>query len=164
MPSGRDLLPWLGLLIRAGAAAIWLAAGAAKVGELETFRQQVGQYQLLPHALETPFAYALPFVELLVGIYLAVGLLTRAAALAGCALMVLFLIAQAQAWARGLDLDCGCFGSLVHERVGAVTILRDVGLGLPSLVLALWPARLLSLDDRLLGLPDRFARRHEATA
>lgn len=154
----RRLLPWLGLAIRVTAAAVWLVAGAAKVGELEHFHDQVDQYQLLPHALEAAFAYTLPFVELLVGIYLLLGLMTRIAALVGCALMVLFVVAQAQAWARGLTLDCGCFGTLTHERVGAPTILRDFALGLPTLAIAIWPARLLSLDRRLLGLPDRFAR------
>ena len=153
----RRLLPWLGLVIRVTAATVWLVAGAAKVGELEHFHDQVDQYELLPHALEAPFAYTLPFVELLVGIYLLLGLLTRIAALVGCALMVLFLIAQAQAWARGLSLDCGCFGTLTHERVGAATVLRDIALGLPTLAIAIRPARLLSLDRRLLGLPDRFA-------
>ena len=87
------------------------------MGDLEHFHDQVDQYQLLPHALEAAFAYTLPFVELLVGIYLLLGLMTRIAALVGCALMVLFVVAQAQAWARGLTLDCGCFGTLTHERV-----------------------------------------------
>ena len=59
---------------------------------------------------------------MLVGLYLLAGLLTRIAAIVACALMVLFLIAQAQAWARGLSLDCGCFGTLTHERVGLWTI------------------------------------------
>jgi len=145
-----------GLAIRVTAAAVWLLAGASKVADLTHFHAQVEQYRLLPHAFEAPFAYALPFVELFVGAYLLIGLLTRFAAIAACALMVLFLIAQAQAWARGLSLDCGCFGTLAHERVGLVTILRDVALGLPSLVMALYPARLLSVDRALLGLPDRF--------
>ena len=145
-----------GLAIRVAAAAIWLLAGASKVADLTHFHAQVDQYRLLPHALEAPFAYALPFVELFVGVYLLIGLLTRMAGIAACALMVLFLIAQAQAWARGLSLDCGCFGTLTHERVGFITILRDVALGLPSLVMALYPARLLSIDRSFLGLPDRF--------
>jgi uncharacterized membrane protein YphA (DoxX/SURF4 family) len=146
----------LGLAIRLGAAAIWLVAGAAKVTELQHFHAQVDQYKLLPGSLEAPFAYALPFVELFVGLYLLLGLLTRVAAIAGCFLMVLFLIAQAQAWARGLSLDCGCFGALAHERVGFWSIARDTALGLPSLAMALLPARMLSLDSRALGLPDRF--------
>jgi uncharacterized membrane protein YphA (DoxX/SURF4 family) len=149
-------VPILGVAIRLSAAAIWLVAGATKVADLEQFHVQVGQYQLLPHVAESPFAYALPFVELLVGLYLAVGLLTRAAAAAGCVLMVLFLVAQGQAWARGLSLDCGCFGTLAHEHVGAMSVLRDVALGIPSLVMLWRPARLLSLDARLLALPDMF--------
>jgi len=145
-----------GLAIRVAAAAIWLLAGASKVADLTHFHAQVDQYRLLPHTLEAPFAYALPFVELFVGVYLLIGLLTRMAGIAACVLMVLFLIAQGQAWARGLSLDCGCFGTLTHERVGFITILRDVALGLPSLVMALYPARLLSIDRSFLGLPDRF--------
>jgi uncharacterized membrane protein YphA (DoxX/SURF4 family) len=150
-------VPVCGLLIRVGAAAVWLVAGAAKATNLTHFHAQVDQYRLLPHALEAPFAYALPFVELFVGAYLLVGLLTRVAAIAACVLIVLFVIAEAQAWARGLSLDCGCFGALTHERVGVWTIARDIGLGLPSLVMACYPARLLSVDSALLGLPDRFA-------
>ena len=149
----------VGVAIRLVAAGVWLVAGATKVVDLPHFHAQVEQYRLLPHALEAPFAYALPFVELLVGLYLAIGLLTRAAAAAGCVLMVLFLVAQAQAWARGLTLDCGCFGTLAHERVGLGTMLRDVGLGLPSLVILLRPARALSLDARLFALPDAFRLR-----
>jgi uncharacterized membrane protein YphA (DoxX/SURF4 family) len=160
----RGALPIVGLSIRLAAAAIWLVAGAAKVGDLEHFHAQVIQYRLLPHTFEAPFAYALPFVELLIGLYLAVGLLTRAAAAAGCVLMVAFLVAQSQAWARGLSLDCGCFGSLTHEQVGLATILRDVALGLPSLVMLWRPSRLLSLDSRLFGLPDAFARRPSGRA
>jgi methionine-rich copper-binding protein CopC len=60
------------------------------------------------------------------------------------------------AGARG---DCGCFGAVVQERVGLTSILRDAALGLPTVVLALWPARKLSLDTRLLGKPDGFTLR-----
>ncbi len=151
------LLPWVGLAIRLAAAAIWLVAGAAKIGDLEHFRAQVHASQLLPHALEAPFAYALPFVEVGIGLYLALGLLVRPAAIAGCLLMVLFVVAMAQALARGLSLDCGCFGTVAREHVGLGPILRDAALGLPSLVLAIRPARLASIDRRFLGHPDRFA-------
>jgi len=152
-------LPTLGLIVRVAAATIWLAAGVAKATELDQFQAQVQQYRLLPAALVTPFAYTLPFVEIFVGAYLLLGLLTRGAAIVACVLMLAFLTAQAQAWARGLSLDCGCFGTLVQERVGFWSIARDVALGLPTLVLAFCPARLCSLDRRMLGLPDQFARR-----
>jgi uncharacterized membrane protein YphA (DoxX/SURF4 family) len=142
--------------VRVGAAAIWIVAGGAKIADLTHFNAQVEQYKLLPHALEAPFAYALPFVEVAVGIYLLIGLLVRPAAIVGCALMVAFIVAMAEAWARGLVLNCGCFGSLDLQRVGLETILRDAALGLPSLAMAIRPSRKWSLDSALLGKPDRF--------
>jgi uncharacterized membrane protein YphA (DoxX/SURF4 family) len=152
----RAPLPWLGLAIRLAAASIWLFAGIAKIADLERFHSQVHAYELLPHALEAPFAYTLPFVETGNGLYLALGLLVRPAAILGSVLMAAFIVAMAQAWARGLSLDCGCFGAAVQERVGLTSILRDAALGLPTVVLALWPARKLSLDTTVLGKPDGF--------
>ena len=49
-----------------------------------------------------------------------------------CALMVVFIVAQSQAWARGLTLDCGCFGALAQQKVGLASVLRDAALGLPE--------------------------------
>ncbi len=154
--EGR-LLGVVGLAIRLAAAAIWLVAGIAKLFGLQHFRSTVAAYKLLPHALVTPFAYGLPFAETFTGLYLLLGLLVAPAAALTCVLMLAFLIAQAQAWARGLSLDCGCFGTLSQQRVGFWSIARDAALGLPGLVLAFRPARFLSLDARLLRLPDGFA-------
>ena len=150
MPSSA--LPWAGLAIRLLAAGVWLSAGIAKILDLQYFKAQVSAYRLLPHALVGPFAYALPFVEAFAGLYLLVGLLTRATAIFTCVLMAAFLTAQIQAWARGLQLDCGCFGVLGGQRVGLWSIARDTALGVPGLVIAIWPARRLSLDRRLLGI------------
>ena len=145
-------MPWAGLAIRLVAAAIWLSTGIAKILDLQHFHAQVSAYKLLPHVFVEPFAYALPFGEAFAGLYLLVGLLTRATAIFTCVLMAAFLVAQVQAWARGLQLDCGCFGVLAQERVGFWSVARDAALGVPGLVLALWPARLFSLDRRLLGV------------
>jgi uncharacterized membrane protein YphA (DoxX/SURF4 family) len=119
----------------------------------------VQAYKLLPGALEAPFTYALPFVEVAIGLYLIVGLLVRPVAIFTCLLMVVFIAALGQAWARGLSLDCGCFGALARERVGLGTVLRDAALGIPSLILAIWPARHWSLDAYWLGRPDEFGER-----
>jgi uncharacterized membrane protein YphA (DoxX/SURF4 family) len=154
-----DALPWIGLTVRLVAAAIWLVSGAAKVADLSHFEAQVQAYKLLPGGLEAPFAYVLPFVEIAIGLYLLVGLLVRPVAIFACLLMVVFIAAMAQAWARGLSVDCGCFGTLARERVGLATIVRDAALGIPSLVLALWPARHWSLDALWLGRPDAFGER-----
>jgi uncharacterized membrane protein YphA (DoxX/SURF4 family) len=131
-----------------------VARRLAKIADLEQFRVQVEAYKLLPHGLEAPIAYSLPFVEIGVGLYLGAGLLVRGAAALSCVLMVLFVVAMAQAWARGRSLDCGCFGTLARRPIGFSTIVRETALGLPGLLMLLRPSRLLSLDARLLGRRD----------
>ena len=150
----------VGLAVRLVAAAIWLAAGIAKLFELEHFRSQVAAYKLLPSALvDAVRLRRCRSSRPSLGLYLLVGLADRPAAILSCVLMGAFLIAQTQAWARGLSLDCGCFGALGQQKVGFWSIARDAALGIPGLVLAFRPARYLSLDALLLDLPDAFARR-----
>lgn len=151
-------LPWLGFGIRLIAAAVWIIAGAAKLPDLGAFAAQVDRYQLLPHVLGTALAYVLPFFEIFLGLYLVAGLFVRASALAGSILFVIFLAAQVRAMARGLTLDCGCFGTLSQPTVGLWTLLRDAALGLPTFLMLPLPARRLSLDRRLFGARDHFAR------
>ena len=149
MPRESKALPWLGLGIRLGAAAVWIVAGAAKVPQIQTFHVLVQRYGILPDFLSGPFAYILPFLELAIGLYLAVGLFVRGTALAGTVLLAVFLIAQASAWTRGISLDCGCFGAITETTVGPLTILRDFSLGIPTFLMLAFPARTLSLDHRL---------------
>lgn len=148
------LVPWAGLAIRLAAGGIFVFTGIAKITDgLVTFEDKVAKYQLLPHVVTAPFAYALPFVEVLVGLYLIVGLMTRIAAAVSCVLMVMFIVAIGQAWARGLAIDCGCAGAALQEKVGPGAFLRDLALGIPSLVMLIWPARLLSLDRLFFARP-----------
>jgi uncharacterized membrane protein YphA (DoxX/SURF4 family) len=151
----------LGLAIRIAAAAVWIGAGVAKVPQIESFRELVGRYAVLPPVLAAPFAYLLPFFEIGLGLYLAAGLFVRGSALAGAFLIAVFLTAQAQAWARGITLDCGCFGTAVLQTtVGPLTLLRDLGLGIPTFLMAALPARRFSLDRRLFGAKDHFGGEH----
>ena len=149
-------LPWAGLVLRLAGAAIWLFAGITKLTDLDSFRLQVHAYQVLPSGIETAFSYALPLVEIVLGLYLLVGALVRPVAIVSCVLMAIFIIAEAQAWARGLAIDCGCFGTTVQTKVGATTVLRDLALGIPFYLLAWRPARRWSDDEALLGREDRF--------
>jgi len=154
--SPRDALPWLGLAIRLGAACVWIIAGATKVPQIQDFHALVERYGILPHFLAAPFATVLPFLEIGIGLYLAAGLFVRGTALVGTLLFAVFLVAQVSAWARGIALDCGCFGAALRTRVGPLTILRDLGLGVPTFLMLALPARRLSIDNRLFGAADLF--------
>ena len=147
---------WLGLAVRLIAAIVWIAAGVAKIPQIATFEVQVQRYEILPDALSAPFAYVLPFFEIALGVYLAVGLFVRGTALVGTLLFAVFLAAQISAWARGISLECGCFGTLAPASVNPLTILRDLGLGIPTFLMLAFPARSFSLDSRLFGARNVF--------
>jgi uncharacterized membrane protein YphA (DoxX/SURF4 family) len=128
-----------------------LVAGALKVNDPRAAVQAVRAYQLLPSALETPVGWGLPFLEIAIGLLLVVGFGVRAAALAAGIFLVVFIAAVSSAWARGLAIDCGCFGGGGQVAPGQTQylqeILRDVGL----LVLAGWlyvnPASKFALES-----------------
>ena len=146
---------WGGLAVRVIAAAVWVVAGAAKVGQIHEFQVLVQRYAILPPVLAAPFAAILPFLEIGIGAYLLVGLFVRGTALVGTLLFAVFLAAQISALARGISLDCGCFGSIAVTTVSPLTILRDFALGIPTFLMLPWPARTLSLDARLFGAGSR---------
>ena len=156
MLPARKGISWLGFAVRLGAAAIWILAGAAKIPSIQTFSILVQRYAILPTFLAVPFSYILPFFEIGLGLYLAAGLFVRGTALAGTLLFAVFLTAQISAWARGISLDCGCFGTALQTAVGPLTIIRDFCLGIPTFVMLAFPSRKLSVDSRWFGQIDRY--------
>jgi uncharacterized membrane protein YphA (DoxX/SURF4 family) len=102
--------PWLTFLFRLILGGVLLVAGALKVTDPYSSATSVRAYQILPVDLANFLGFVLPFAEVGIGIFLIVGIWVRLNAIAGGALMVMFIIAIGQAWARGISLDCGCFG------------------------------------------------------
>jgi uncharacterized membrane protein YphA (DoxX/SURF4 family) len=146
--------PWLGTLVRLGLAAVWLVAGGTKVGDLAGSGRAVNAYDVMPYDLAKVIGAALPFVELALGVLLLVGLATRLAAGVSEALLVVFIAGITQAWARGLQIDCGCFGSGGQLAAGqsptyGPEILRDLGFLALAVFLLIWPLTRLSIDSWL---------------
>ena len=99
--------------------------------------------------------HLLPVVEVVVGVLLVLGLLTRPAAVVSSLLFVAFIVGIASAWARGMSIDCGCFGGGGFDADARDKypgeIARDVALLAASVWLVVRPSSRLSLDRRLLG-------------
>lgn len=150
--DGKD---WLGLVLRVVVGAVLVVAGWLKLDNLAESRSATRAYQLLPTEVANFVGSVLPFAEVALGLLLIIGLLTRAAAIGAALLMAAFTVAVASAWARGLTIDCGCFGG--GGQVGAdetkylQEIVRDVALVLGSLWLVVRPRSRFSLDGRLWG-------------
>jgi uncharacterized membrane protein YphA (DoxX/SURF4 family) len=150
---GVLLSPYLSLVSRLVLGGVFLYAGASKVFEPGGLAASIRSYGLsLPEWFVTLSAYALPPLEVLLGLYLLVGLFTRASAWAANGLMLLFLAALVQGTLRGLEIDCGCFGSASGDEASSlwVDVLRDLGLLALGLQLALSPSRRFGVDAYLL--------------
>ena len=106
----KKFQPWLTFVFRLILGGVLLVAGALKVTDPYSSATSVRAYQILPVDLANLLGFILPFAEVAIGIFLIVGIWVRLNAIAGGALMVMFIIAIGQAWARGISLDCGCFG------------------------------------------------------
>jgi uncharacterized membrane protein YphA (DoxX/SURF4 family) len=145
----------LGLLARVLVGTVWVVAGVLKLPDPHENVRVVRAYDLLPERVVPVVGHGLPVLEILVGLCLLLGLLTRAAATVSALLLVAFVIGVASAWARGLSIECGCFGGGAGPAANARAkypweIARDIGL----LALSAWlvgrPRTPWAIDNRLL--------------
>jgi len=103
-------------------------AALAKLADLASFALQVHNFRLLPLAAENLVAMLLPWVELVAALALVLGVRPRAGAWVAGLLLAVFTIGVAQAMARGLDFECGCFGKASATRVGWGKLAQNLGM------------------------------------
>ena len=155
----RRAWPWLAVPARLILGVVWLAAGFAKIGDPDSSVRAVRAYRLVPDSLERTVGYALPLLEICLGVLLLVGLALRLAAVASAVLLIGFIVGISAAWARGLQIECGCFGgggTATGEDVTAAykwDIARDVGLLALAALLSWRPVSRLSVDGLLYPEP-----------
>jgi len=143
----------VGTLARFGLAAVWLVSGLLKAVDPDQTYIAVRAYDVLPAAAVEVVAALLPWVELALGVLLLAGIGIRLVAVLSAVLLLVFIAGVAQAWARGLSIDCGCFGGGGAVEPGETTyvqeLLRDAGFLLMAVWLVVRPRTALALDDRL---------------
>jgi uncharacterized membrane protein YphA (DoxX/SURF4 family) len=142
---------WAATAARLLLAGVWAWAGVAKIGDPAAAVRAVRAYRLLPEWLTQGVGYGLPFLELTLAALLLAGLATRLAAVVSAALLAVFLAGMVSAAARGLQIECGCFGGGGDLAAGQSTaytweIVRDAALLLVALALARWSRSRLAAD------------------
>ena len=150
-------LPWAGLAARLVVGGVWLVAGALKVGTPSDSIHAVQAYDLLPSSVAQWVGVGMPAVELVVGLALVAGVFVRGAAVLSAVLLVAYIVAISSVWARGIKIDCGCFGGGGADPNAASAypweIARDTGLLLLSLFLVWLRRSALALDSLLFPSP-----------
>ncbi|HEY3530849.1 MAG TPA: MauE/DoxX family redox-associated membrane protein [Nocardioides sp.] len=152
---------WVGVLARLLVGIVDLVAGLAKFPDPAGNVRQVRAFQILPESVVPTVGHALPTAEIIIGVALILGLLTRLFGVLSALFFIAFIIGISAAWARGLEINCGCFGShgvpANPQRQYAIDIARDVGLLACSLWLMVWPRTRLALDTLLFPHHERLA-------
>jgi uncharacterized membrane protein YphA (DoxX/SURF4 family) len=112
------------IALRVALGAVFAFAAYSKLRQPWTIiAMSIDSYQVLPEWAVLGVARALPWAELMLGVLLAVGIWLRYTSVAAAALLTLFFGMMLVAYARGLSIDCGCFG--FGEPLSAATLTRD---------------------------------------
>lgn len=133
--SGGLSSPWLTIRVQFVLAAFFAVAGFFKISDPPGFAHEIHNYALLPGAAVNALALVLPWLEVVAGIALFLGIARRSAARVLGILLLVFIVALSINLVRGRPVDCGCFGTAKVQKTDAerlndmkLAILRDVGL------------------------------------
>jgi putative oxidoreductase len=114
---------WILRLLVGGGFVI---AGALKIAAPGEFAIAVGNYRLLPGGLINVTAILVPWVEVVTGLFILTGIWLRTASLIIVCMTALFAGVIISALARGLNIECGCFGTVGGRHIGLVNLAIDL--------------------------------------
>jgi len=146
-PLPPEPLDLVGVAARVAVGAVLAYSGLHKAAApTAEFAAVIEGYYLLPDPYVILAAKVIPWCELLAGLALAAGYLTRAAAVGAGAMLASFIFALSSARFRGIPLEnCGCFGEGIHLTAAQATALDLALLALTALAFSRG-ARAWSLD------------------
>ena len=125
---------YVALLFRWILGSVFVYASWDKIQHPADFARAVDEYQILPEIFVNIFAIILPWVELICGLSLIIGIFVGGSIMIINSLMVVFFVAKAISLYKGLEIGCGCFSvSDVRDTIGISYLLRDlvlIGMGL----------------------------------
>ena len=136
-------------ILRIIIGSIFLVSSLGKLlAPYQNFLYVIQAYQLLPSWAEVLTAQIFPWIELIVGVFVLLGLWTSWGLRGALVLFGIFVTVVGQALLRGLSLEnCGCFGEWIHLKPQTVIILDSLSLLLTCFLLGhLARARKFSLD------------------
>ena len=128
---------------------VFLVSGLGKlVSPYQNFLYVIQAYQVLPSWAEIVTAQVFPWIELIVGAFVFLGLWTSLGLRGAVVLFGVFVAIVGQALLRGLPLEsCGCFGEWIHLKPQTVIVMDSLSLLVTFVLLCNLPkVRALSLD------------------
>jgi len=139
---------YLLLLVRVVLGFVFIYAAVTKISDPEGFSQAIYNYKLLPLFLVNIFAIILPWIELSAGVLLVFGISVKENSAIISGLLIVFILAVLISLFRGLDINCGCFGTVNGSKVGIQKILENIGMLVLGFILIKFDSNFFSLLNK----------------
>ncbi len=147
--------------LRVALGGLFCIAAVSKLQEPQTFAEAIKAFKVVDHIalghLIATAAFVIPWVELIAGAALVLGLWSRAAALTIALALAAFIAGLISVIARGIDASCSCFGNLnlfCPSAVGACQVIRNSVMLLPAVYLVWRGGGRIALDALIDRSPD----------
>ena len=122
---------------------LFIYAGAEKISDPSGFSTSISNYKLLPIYTVNFFAISMPWIELVAGILLVFGIAVKENAFIINAMLIVFIVAISISLARGLSIDCGCFGK--GNQIGIQKLIENSLMFFAGVLLILYDSKILAL-------------------
>ena len=138
---------YLLLIARVVVGFLFILVGVGKIADPQLFAKEIANYRILPEFLVNITAIVLPWIELVSGLLLISGIRLKANAVIIGSMLLMFNIFVISAWARGLNINCGCYSNIAEQTVGLAKVLENIGLLILTFLIFIFPKNKLSLEE-----------------
>lgn len=139
--SKQKTINYIIAITRLYLAVYFILSGLGKINNLEYFANSIENYRLFPLVLINILAITIPWIELISGSLLLLGVFVKENSIIIATLLFLFTIAVFSAVIRNLNIDCGCHGTVDGQKVGLLKIIENVFLFILALVSIKFPSQ-----------------------
>ncbi len=137
---------YLLFVLRCVLAFVFIYAAVIKITDPNDFAKAISNYKLLPESLVNIFAIVLPWVEMCAGLLLLFGASVKENSAILSSMLCVFIVAIIISLARGLNINCGCFGTADGNEIGLTKLLQNIGLLIAGIILILYESDFLSIS------------------
>ena len=137
---------YLLFVLRAILAFVFIYAAILKIAEPGDFSQAIANYKILPDISINILGIILPWIEISAGILLLFGVSVKENSVIISGMLLVFIIAIGISLARGLNIDCGCFGTADGDQIGLIKLLQNIGLLAIGILLIIYNSTFLSMN------------------
>lgn len=139
-------------LFRLFLGVIFVWSGVDKITHPEEFAVIISNYNLLPDFAINLFAVVLPWIEFVTGGLLISGFQTKSSSFLILCLLTIFTLVICITLLRGLDIECGCFGTIHGRKIALTTLMEDIFLFLMALQVFLYDKGFLNIASLLIKI------------